>query len=342
MKKLLFVISFALVALTFHSCSNSDDLLSQNESQISTVDEGYRAFLETVDSVNAYFVAQNPTVMTKGIGAVVADQTGIKKRADSAGGTAGGWLGKRTGAALGSLTGNPVGTIVGAWGGKVVGRIVGASLASYAVSWAFDHGYDYLVSRGRSKVATLGNGNPAFIVDYYIPADECPTLEDSIGYVHNQIMAIMGENPEKYMTEDGCNLDLMYEDCVLLAKQYGMYNDTITSDESFKEDAIQYASNVAQLACEVKENQIDVKTFDVKTIESLQNLGVPKEDVSIYKDYVLSVADMCDVLSAEERKAYAEELNSAIERSSMSEEQKKESRNGTLIVVNSSLHWDKK
>lgn len=334
MKKVIFLASL-LVLFIASSCSNymdNEQINSSNE-KISTANNGYEHFISTVDSINVKYASVGQSG-TRGFLHYTITKKG-EKVVDTGGSIVGGWVGKHFGTAVGASFGNPVTAALGYAAGRYVGRAVGGVLASYCCH-VFACYAATKIFRAKAKDGILGFADTTMC---YIPERNEPDKTDSIGYVHNKVMETLSSQTEKYISEAGINYDIIYRDCVNLLKEYGISNDTITTDTTFKEKVIQNAKDMAGLQNAVTDED-SYNAFRDSMIRQVKGCGAPDETVSLFSDYILKVSDVCEKLSDEQQVQYANELFKAIDKSWMTNEQKEEAASSTNVLINSSMYWN--
>lgn len=339
MKKLLYFTLSMFFFLSITSCSQSSDLSVIEKDDFMSVNN-YNKFLNTVDSINAKYLLGSTTTRGKDLQHYIHDKK-LDKVADAGGSIVGGWIGKNVGLTLGYVTGNPVVGAVGYWGGRWVGRAVGsftASFIAYKYSGSIYHKIFHSPQRANDISMAVCDTVPSFV---YSASNETPSLEDSLGYIHNQVMEALMLQEDKYVVNGNIDYEQIYNDCVTLAKQYGIENDTITGSQEYKNAVLDYAKKMAQLTYEACVDTAKYENFYNKAAETLERAKIPEETVSLFKDYVVKVSKTCDNLTEAQQKEYAKELFDAIENSELQKEAKEEVTSTTNVLINSSIYWDK-
>lgn len=336
MKKALYIITVIISILFVSSCSETNDFSSTDNINVSNINN-YNSFLNSVDSINNMYLSNVTTTRGKGFTNYVLDKK-LDKIADSGGSIVGGWIGKNVGLTLGCTFGNPVTGALGYWGGRYVGRIVGGTAASFVANRYKDVVRNFFRSPRRISNNDLCRQE---YVPSFIPESDSLNIADSLGYIHNQIMETLLSQEEKYINNGDINYELIYNDCVVLAKQYGIENDTITDNSDFKNETIVYAKEMAQLIYETSCDTTKLNTFYKDAAIKLEERNVPNETITLFKDYVTKVSLTCDNLSEEQQKKYANDLLNTIDKSELRPELKEEASSTTNILVNSSIYWNK-
>lgn len=327
MKKYLFYFVCAICfAFTFYSCSvNYDDTVSLKEETNNEIVPGYGEFMLSVENLNSSYLSVVNLNRTRGFWNY-AGKNFTETAVDNAGRLLGGHLGKHFGCVVGSITGNPVGSIGGYVVGRWAGRIIGSVVASYGVFCLF-------------KSPHIGNfdGSNSVKVNFYLP-DDCEAVDDSIGYYHNLVMSRLSEHNDKYIDSNGNpDFNLIYDDCVMILKEYGIYNEEVSKDLSFKENVMSYAKENFILSRDFKLGNISMELFQTRLVEGVKLRGVSEKEVAAFSEFSIKIAETCIQLPLNKKMEYADELNNAILQSSMDDEMKEELRSTTNMVVNSSI-----
>ncbi|WP_288146477.1 hypothetical protein [Xylanibacter caecicola] len=324
-----------IMIMFFYSCNNSEDFITQPQKAYTTTD--YNVFVQNIDSISRCYKKIKTVKKSRGFLEYVGKGR-LEKYADHGGFIAGGYIGQQLGCAIGCLTGNPVGAILGYAGGRCVGRLLGAAVASYAAVKIMEEGVRNIFKSPRIYVNNYScNGDS---IDYYIPENSV-SQEDSLGYYHNKIMGVLMSQSDKYQKENGeLYYELLYEDCVALAKEFNIYNDTITCNTEFRDEVINYATETANTIKSAQTNNSDIESFQDNMIINLRKRNISEEDLQIYKDIAMKIALTCDGLTNDEKKEYADDINMEITKSNIPEEMKETVSSTTNILINSSIFND--
>lgn len=333
MKIQILVLSFfAATVWMLSSCSSSEEEIS-NSNVILNEQEAYDLFLAQVDSLTLTYTPQANAQSSQNPAKIKAlystEKTVVKRLSDAFGRVVGSWMGKVVGASVGTAMANPVVAVGGYVGGRKLGGVVGSIAASYAAGRIYDH----YASAHSAKRAPAFTSNA---VAFYIP-ENTTSSEDSLGYIHNQVMAKLAENPERYGRGDNLDYDLIYDDCVRFAKDLGWEDANITYNNQFRTEIVKKTAEVAQLSKLVEQESITLDAYQDSTAVALKKLEVPTEAVALYKDFSIKVAKTSNSMSVAGTKQYADELNTIIDRSLLQESAKAEARATVNIVINSSL-----
>lgn len=327
MKKNLFLLCVCtFFVFTFYSCSvNEDDTVSIEQNSQYEHSACYGEFMLSVDSLNSLYLSGVTYNPTRGLGRYVRNNFS-ETIADNAGRLIGGYLGKNIGCVVGGITGSPIGAIGGFVVGRWAGRIIGSVVASYGASCLF-----FSPQRGNL------DGSDYIATAYYLP-EYCETADDSIGYYHNLVMSKLSEHRELYVDDSGnLDFDLIYDDCVRILKENGVYNEDVSQDADFKKDVISYAEENVALSKEFQSGNISKELFQTKLVESVKSRGLSEVEVVAFSDFAMKITDTCVELPLNKKLEYADGLNNAILNSSMDDEMKEELRSTTNMVVNSSI-----
>ena len=351
MKKTFIFIAFTAFILSLCSCSTADDegFTPNPEAGVQLSTDAFGRFLTSVDSINAEYTASIESETRGGNDYLVqAGKSGAVTLADAAGRAAGGYVGKYLGTAAGSATGNPGFAILGYVGGRYLGRIIGGAGASFAARhiinrWASR--YDAL-KIGSFNNAAMDSTNRTVEFGYYIPTYQNDSLnEDSLGYYHNLLMAVMGQHPEKYKTDNGdINYSLVYQDCVSILREKGVINETndsIVMDSAFAQAIQDYAKQTAGHVSDFENNKISFDDIKSVMASDLKKLNVPNEQITMFSDFATRVSDACQNMDYKEKVEYGNAIMNAIDKSSMPSEMKNDAASTANQVINSSICWDK-
>lgn len=327
MKKNLFYYVCAIAfVFTISSCSVSeDDTVSIKQNPQYEVTTGYVGFMSSVDSLNSVYLSGITQNQTRAVGKYLRNNF-AESIADNGGRLIGGYLGRNIGCVIGGITGSPIGAIGGYVVGRWAGRIVGSVVASYGASCLFNS----LVNRNI-------NDSDSFKITYYLPND-CETVDDSIGYYHNLVMSELAAHHEKYVDDNGNpDFELIYDDCVNILKENGIYTKDVSQDVNFKKEVISYAKDNYCLSNEFKCGNISDELFKTKLVEDVKSRGLSEEDIAVFSDYAMKITETCVELPLDSKIEYANGLNNVILSSSMDDEMKEELRSATNLMVNSSI-----
>lgn len=160
------------------------------------LDENYQMFLLSVDSLNLTYNNGSRGSFWSGFGVAAAD---------AAGGIAGKYAGRWLGGAVGGLLGNPATVVLGAAVGDVAGAIVGAGVASGVANMLLDSAVPLYPD--------FDNGIPMPV------SFNC----DSLGFYHNDLMVNLNNQQQNYISSNGFESDLMFQDVVTKSQEYGYY-----------------------------------------------------------------------------------------------------------------------
>lgn len=317
-----------LFAFISASCSkNEDDIVLPETSSLYEPSCDYKNFMSSIDSLNNLYLSNVSISQSRGLGNYISNRI-TENVADNAGRLVGGFLGKHIGCFIGGIAGSPVGAIGGYVVGRWAGRIVGSVVASYGISCYFLY---------QSRAGGSSGQKDSIDVKAYLPKD-CEIVDDSIGYYHNLVMQKLSEHPDLYVDEYGNpNCSLIYDDCVRILKENGIYNEEVSQNLDFKKDVISYINDNIALSKDFLTDKISKDLYNTELINGIKSRGVPDEEVAVFADFAIKITETCVQLPIDEKIEYADELNDAISNSTMDAELKEELRSTTNMVVNSSI-----
>lgn len=336
MKQSIFITAIFSMALLLGACSDTDNAMTTSsfvEATAISEGEAFSRFMSTVDDISAQYATNNigaPAVSrVKGSGKGGVNQERNIALADAAGRLAGGYIGSKIGVYAGTgFYGG--GALAGYFIGRFVGGEIGAALASRAAGKK---------SEGKKKPSNFAAPVAPSLSDsvaYYIP--DGATLEDSLGYIHNQLMAKMKANEDKYIVDGEIDYGRLYDRCVEWAAQYGCGNDTLTGDSAFKANLTANVETIANRAEQVFNGEITTEEYENGNILQFQQLGISENAVVVFRDYATKVLDTCSNLTVEQQQHYAVELDNALRMATeLPDELRSEIKVTTNITINSSL-----
>lgn len=327
-KRVLAILMFASCVCFFSSCNKAEDDLVQVETTQVTTPGEYHDFMHSLDSLNALYLSN--ASMTRGNSLVQYGAGHItEKLADSAGNIVGGQIGKNIGCALGSLFGNPVTAIGGYVVGRYVGRVAGSFLCSYAANVITNAFF-----RSRAFAGDTLND------DYYIPENYID-VNDSVGYYHNLAMTELYENRNKYFLSNGdLNYDLIYDDLVVVLRANGFADQGMLDDAELKASVISYTKVNVKYIKEYNSGTLSTDEYHSKLVEDMKQRGLPEESVVAFSDFAKEVVETTSLLSNDDKKDYADDVNAMIQKSALDDSLKEEMRATTNMIVNSSICYE--
>lgn len=333
MKKLGSFIFYALFSICMLSCTN--EIVTDNVGSSLNQEDVNKAFLASVDSLNLAFDSISTNSRANELNNAdflkpyVNNSTSVVL-ADAAGAIAGKIWGPKVGALIGSTTGNPWGTIAGG----LIGRRYGSAIFSTVCSFVAER---CSASSNDDKGLKITEAPTVFVPNQ----KEFLTLEDSLGYLHNQVMFIMSNNNKSYkLSNNAINYNLIYDDCVENLKQLGYYDSQLSSDSEFRHYVTSRAESIAKLtkSCywgRVSANEmLDCCNYIVKQIP-----GNNTQETDICFDVVKKVIVANRRKSIEDMRNYATELSKLIQDSRLSSSTKDNVSTAATITLNSSICW---
>ncbi|MDE5882450.1 MAG: hypothetical protein K2J78_07585 [Muribaculaceae bacterium] len=334
MKKII-PIFLTFLLLIMSACSNEEPIVLPTESVQNTeyLDlENIDLFLTRVDSLNDAY----PTNPTRGFWSSFG-----KSLADQGGRAAGRVVGRWLGAAIGTAAANPALACMGYIGGQHVGGIIGYAAASAVAEILLSSAGYPGVSPNTLQLKVDYNIKPSKYTIYNAASNNASDLRcDSIGYYHNYVMVKINQNKGKYITRGEVNIDILYNDIIRYFKEVGVYSEPLANNNLVKNEMKKMAKQFAQLTL--------VNTQQSGTAEHLVNsqcdylrskCKVTADELKLYKDFTLRIANKSSVLSESELHRYANDLNLIIDDPRLSNEVKRDLAVSAMTTINSSLCW---
>lgn len=321
-KNLMTTLIVVIMGSLIVSCSSKEDndltvsvkkeWGSSNDQCQMVLDENYQMFLLSVDSLNLAYNQGSRGSFWSGFGVGAADV---------AGGLAGKYAGRWLGGAVGALLGNPATVIIGAAVGDVAGSIVGAGVASGVANMVLESAVPLYPD--------FDNGIP-------MPTSfNC----DSLGYYHNDLMVKINSQQQNYMSSNGFDSDLMFQDVVVMSQAYGYY------EADFENFSIQTAflnlvQEFSQLANDYAEGKIDASGMLNHFSRLLvREVNFTTEESQIFVDVLSQIMEGCDQLPVSAIKTYSMNYYRLLNNSSLSTEQKEMIQFISHLFVNSMIIW---
>ncbi len=303
-------------AITICSCSADNlNITSEEKNIIETTnpnDQELNSLFMAIDSINNAFVP--PAQTRKG----TVEKYGPKVLSAAVDGT--------------------VGFVAGAASGPLGGFLIGT-----AASWAFDAHWEYLNKKANRTRSTDDTNNqrtdPPTCMAF---ADkDSPSLKDSLGYIHNQVLADLSAKNTNYINNDETiNYDLLLNDCAKILKQYNINCDEIIANKSDKKDYISTLNFTVNSFIAFGEGKLDIKEcFNYIENFTLQKYGNKTECIVFIKEIEKKLMEAIPELSKDQIYDYAESLNNTINESTVSKEQKEAIKTTCDITINSALYW---
>lgn len=343
MRKFCFGILSVVCMLCFNSCGSNEVVYTlapqKNENQ------NFENFLKSIDSLNYTYTAHTRAGEIEESLNVEPDKLGpeeFKKRrvgivcaADWGGRIAGHFGGRWVGGILGGAVtgGTPLGVVAGTWLGTKYGGHIGSTVASAIAGEIMYHD----VNSDDISSQDCDEQDNVFVYNSAIKVKDC----DSLGYYHNRTMYTLLDNQDKYIDDSkAVNLDLLYDDiidCVaeLLGIDAAQYSDTQTKQLFIEQVKSFYFNGQEYTNGDITFEEMLEKN---KTV-LINNLNVDSTIASKSTRIASSVLHEISAFDEEKTQKYAEDLNSVINKSSLSEEDRELVRINSEILINSKLCW---
>lgn len=324
MKKILFLISFALFVVSSCSQKTDNELASTQPSH----EEAITSLIADIDNLNYEFkINQTKGGLRNAI---------LTAAADRAGGMLGSWIGGHIGAGLGVVTANPVVGVVGYLGGRKIGSVAGFAAASYLADIVLNNQSDYNSDPNCSFYLSLYD---ALYNQVSMEVDIPNESNYSVGEVHNMILAKLSTNGKTYRNEDGSfNTDELYNDAVQLETQIGI-NSTISSNDTYKNTFLSFYQDVITAAQRKVVQRRSDEQYKEDLIQATINRGLPADEVreiTCITDMLIASAD----LEHEDKIAYGQEFAVIVENSSLPEREKSAVIEAGSVTIFSIEYWN--
>lgn len=316
-----------LVAWLFAVClvgCSSDTEVADTQPQLAskTTSLQMQAFLLSVDSLNAQYPERTSRADTK---TIVASAS-----ADMAGRLAGGKIGWWAGQAIGSVTGNPVVVIAGGLVGRKFGPSICSGLASSLTKF---------VMNNRSRRATCTFDSLSVRANYNI-SQFGEIGEDSLGYIHNYIMARVSAEESKYYKGDTIDVRLLYDDVVLCCIELGLDAAQFQTNRQLKQQIVCLVKGISEISEEYEQGHISVTEFTNRQSSLLQTrCSLNDDELLLFKEFSSKLVFKCSQLTEKELDEYSIKLDSIIKTSDLTMEQKRFVASSGQIAINSALCW---
>lgn len=318
-----------MLVVFFASCSN--DII--NDDVVESRSSVENKFLASVDSLNDVYLKTANTRATLSQSYLVKP---IEKNpvsvvaADAVGAIAGKVWGPRVGMAIGSVTGNPWGTIAGG----LLGRRYGSAIFSSVFSFVAEK---YNASTGLATTNTTVK--PGFVV--VSNNKEYCTIDDSLGYIHNQVMSTLSNNKKNYwLPNNELNFNMVYDDCVACLRDLGYYDESLAADVNLKEAVVTKSKAMATLTRSCYLGQISAETMLEKSKKLVDDrLESDKEDTELCFELVKKVVVVNKNMTLAELQRYSSELSNIIQESNCSVTTKTNLNSTANVALNSSICW---
>ena len=362
---------FVLLMFVLCSCNEEtlalEEIKSSNECQHSDERQQLQLFFQALDSLNQSI----PTAESRSLIVDLEDgsEVGLTPEfgstiVDYAGGWAGRLLGRWGGSAIGAALGNPAVACIGYVYGSHIGRVVGYELSSYIYSlivsseddtWGpksidfyysmqiqpskmMDENLKGIVTSFGSNLKPLVDKEPIIsgeIGENTISIEKC----DSIGYFHNYAMYDLWKNKDKYVSNNGIDIDLIYNDIVAHTKMDGIYDDVL-ENLSVKVALKEMAMNLSMLTKGIIAKDQSYDFLIEQNMSYMQSEYLMfDEELDIFKELIEKIGKKCTQLSQLEIDNYAAEIQALILNSGLSPDTKYEMAASAQMIVNSALCW---
>lgn len=311
-KNVLFMIAIlTILCVCISSCTTQDnEAISRSALDATSSVVNKQNFWHTFDSINTAYSNTNAMIATRvdSKPVITGELTTIKQKNF-----------------IGGKVADQLGKVAGGWCGRRVGQVAGAIVCSYLAE-------KYLCEKKGYSLTTFSILNP--IGDIYVN-------EDSMGVVHNKILSKLTKQSNKYGTTN-INYDLIYNDCIQLLKEEGIYNDTIATDSVYRKDLIGYCKEVSQLATSCYEGKISgEELLDTGANSLKEEFNVCDEDITELKNMCTSITNTSNKKNCQEMQNYANALSAAIKNANgLNKNEKANISSFVSVAMSSSAYWD--
>lgn len=319
MRNLILLLS--LVTATLLSSCSSETFEERQVSTSFSQDPKVSSFYNQLDSVNSLY-----NIKTRGNnkGKVVKYGTRV----------------------LSAMVDGSVGVVSGAATGGLGGFIFGT-----AASWAFEDYFSGVLreaerqdyKRRHAKApqdTTFVRENPP--TTFAFSSKNGPSLSDSVGYIHNNVLADVAATQKSYVSK---NLTIDYEslvsDCAAESKKYGLDADTLIQDKNRKAQLIKLTKDAVDAFIGYTNDSLSFEECFSKIENSLKEIyGGSSEYIKVLKDIENKIHPIISEIPNDELFQYAYDVNDIINKSELTETQKKAIKQICDLTVNSQLYWN--
>ena len=321
-KKLLCTLSFCtFVVASFTSCNTEAVETSENElSETMKEDAQLVTFLNSIDSINNVYTGNTDTRISK-------DK--FRK-----------WGWRTISAMVDGSMGCVGGAATGGFGGFLIGT---------ASSWAFDEYIAYLHRKGlRAPMVNNDSINNEDIKGRTSPTTtlafapiENRTLLDSLGYIHNQVMADLAYNNKTYVySENNIDYTNLLQDCSTYLLQYNVDCSDIMNSPFMKRLFISLTRTCVDSFIQYEGGVISYGECYNNIENALRNIfGVSTPYIELLRDTQWRLMQVVPEISTEQLCEYAEDVSDIIDTSNLSEEQRNCINTIYDASINSALYW---
>lgn len=341
-------VSIALVCVLLSSCSSVDDAeittaAAQCDGALSKVsdfdnDVAMETFFNNVNELNNKYARP----------AVYSNSSAISDLVDSA---------------VGGLANNFRKTKRYSWLASAVASFLCDKLVEYLTNKDLESttGTPTILPDGRLDTSSLGylKFNVSKCTVFLADTTKQMSYEDSIGYYHNILLNRLEENGKSYIDKNGNidydglynaanslifkisgNIDISDIKNPLKPQSLG-FNPDFTLDTLSVYDAMKkFTISFVRAINPVNGNNSFYDSFEIARGLSVDRInGVNKKDVDNIRDFCQQIKEGTAALSDTEYIEYGREINSLIEESNITEEQKSDFKVLNNIMVNSHLYW---
>lgn len=312
--KFIFIILsiLSLTPIVLNSCDNKDDE-HLHTINTNTIDKNVEILKNSIDSVNRIYLSSNK-ITKDGEVAKKWAKRGICSLVDA------------VAAGLSAETG-PLSFVI-----------------SSAASALYEDYLDYCIDYGTkdsTSACIVKSVTEITVPNTYIPQNDNPSYIDSIGYIHNCILAELKANKRQYIiSENEIDYLSLLNDCYYYSTKY-------TTDIKWTVTSMQYKLSIANVLQNLTSAFWNY-AYDNISIEQCFNelgeiynatFGTSFNKVEFIKDMILEIQPVLNSLEYEYISGYADILNEIIENSNIQKEQKDDLRILYNTAINSQLYW---
>lgn len=219
----------------------------------------------------------------------------------------------------------------------------GGLLIGTAASWL----YDAHIERINKKLNTRSVTHIADTIRFSPPTcmafmdKEHPTIEDSLGYIHNQVLADLDSIDHIYINDNGfINYHELLMDCASSLKKYGVDCRNIMVDMNLVDKLKNVIQSTVFSFYKYGNDDLTYEGCFSNIQETLTiQFGNSSPSINILQTTQSKLLDVIPELSETEVKDYAAALNVAINNSDLAKGQKKEIKQTCDVTINSKLYW---
>lgn len=320
--KQFFLFNVIMCVLCLSSCTK-DVIDTQARKDSKFENDAYTQFLQSVDSLSASFSTRGGDDITE-----VTSETAKRVLIATADAIA---------AKGGAIAGSSCGPI-GSGAGSFVGSILG--------SWAYEKYLEWVAEQMDEKKDNKegnkgGNKSRAPRVGLPFPLGNIADAVDSIGFIHNQVIADMLDSGNSFLSDDGSfDKGELYNYCIQAIGKYTSICSSFSNNQSFRDKILGIVFMSVNAIYSVEKQEISFDEAVTLIEDSLSNsYGAAPNSLYTFKTLHPKLIKAVTSMNEDDVNNYTEDLLNIIKESNMSSELKNEVRLISDMTVNSNLLW---